>query len=100
MMRRTERKNGRGVRWCHVKAASGKAEPMYSRGAASDVRHIDPATYQPPEPAHTSSRPVAQQNKTVALLDAADKLLVADAKRRHGKRYAADVRERIVGGRY
>lgn len=71
-----------------------------SEGAASGVRHIDPATYQPSEAVRAALRPPPQQNKTVTLLNEADKLLVADAKRRYGKRYAKRVRERIIGMRY
>jgi hypothetical protein len=71
-----------------------------SEGAASEVRHIDPATYQPSEAVREAMRPPPKQNKTVALLDEADKLLVADAKRRHGKRYGKHIRNKIVTGRY
>jgi hypothetical protein len=71
-----------------------------SEGAASEVRHIDPATYQPSEEVAKILRPPPRQNKTVALLDEADKLLVTDAKRRYGKRYSKHVRNKIVTGRY
>jgi hypothetical protein len=70
-----------------------------SHGAASSVRRLDPSGYQP-EPAHTSSRPLPQQSKTIALLDEADRLLLADARRRHGERSARRDRNRLVMGRY
>jgi hypothetical protein len=70
--------------------------PTFSCGAASEVRHIDPTTYQPPEQRKVSARPPAQ-NKTEAMLDSADAILLKDAKRRFGKRRA---RNMIVMGRY
>jgi hypothetical protein len=69
-----------------------------SHGAASEVRHIDPAQYQPSAIATLVTR--LPQNETRALLDAADKLLVADAKKQHGKRYAERVRNNIMTGHY
>jgi hypothetical protein len=69
-----------------------------SHGAASEVRHIDAAEYQPRAVAAPTNRLPQHQTKT--LLDAADKLLVADAKKRHGKRYAERVRNSIVTGHY
>jgi len=71
-----------------------------SEGAASEVRHIDPATYQPTEAVREAMRSLPRRNKTVALLDGADGLLLADAKRRHGKRYGKHIRNKIVTGRY
>jgi hypothetical protein len=47
------------------------------------------------------NRPTSErQNKTLALLDAADAILIKDAKRRHGKRFAKRTRDLIVTGRY
>jgi len=70
-----------------------------SHGAASDVRHIDPATYQQPEAeSHGAISP--RENKTRALLNAADSILLKDARRRHGKRFAKRARNLIVTGRY
>jgi hypothetical protein len=74
-------------------------EPRFSHGAASEVRHIDPSTYQPPIIHSHVERPQAQ-NKTVALLDQADAILLKDAKRRGGKRFAKRTRNLIVTGRY
>jgi hypothetical protein len=71
-----------------------------SNGAASEVRHIEGIDYQPPQP-HASVRPPpARQVQTKALLGAADNILLADAKRRHGKRYRKRVQNLIVSGRY
>jgi hypothetical protein len=69
-----------------------------SHGAASEVRHIDPAQYQPSAVAAPTNQ--LAPNQTVTLLDAADKILVADAKKRHGKRYAERVWNNIVTGHY
>lgn len=69
-----------------------------SFGAASEVRHIDPATYQPSE-APNILQPV-RQDKTVTLLNEADKILLRDAYARHGKRYRDKVRNKIMAGRY
>jgi hypothetical protein len=73
-------------------------QALGTHGAASEVRRVDPASYQPQEAprAVTERPPVAAQIKRVELCDAADKLLIADAKRRLGKR----VRKMIVAGRY
>jgi hypothetical protein len=50
-----------------------------SHGAASEVRHIERADYQPPQP-HASVRPPpSRQKQTKALLNAADTILLADA---------------------
>jgi hypothetical protein len=50
-----------------------------SHGAASEVRHIERADYQPPQP-HVSVRPQpARQKQTKALLSAADTIQLADA---------------------
>ena len=71
-----------------------------SRGAASEVRHIERADYQPPQP-HVSVRPPpARQKQTKALLSFADTILLADAKRRHGKRHGKRVQNLIMAGRY
>jgi len=70
-----------------------------SRGAASGVRRIDPATYQPPQP-RPHLRPIAKPPKHKGLMSTADSILVEDAKRRHGKRYSQLVRDKIVRGRY
>jgi hypothetical protein len=71
-----------------------------SHGAASGVRHIDPASYQPQQP-HASVRPPpARRKQTKALLSAADTILLADAKRRHGKRHGKRVQNLIMAGRY
>jgi hypothetical protein len=68
-----------------------------SHGAASEVRRIDPSTYQLPDlPA--SERP--KQNKTVALLNEADALLVADAKRGHSRGFAKFKKNKIKMGRF
>jgi hypothetical protein len=76
-------------------------QKLGNHGAASGVRHVDPALYQPPQQHDEISRPPAQaQIKTRELIGAADALLVADAKRRRGKRYGKRVREMIVAGRY
>jgi hypothetical protein len=69
-----------------------------SHGAASEVRQIDPATYQAPAIPPKQSRP--RQNKTVERLREADAILLKDAKRRHGKRFAKRTRNQIVTGRY
>jgi len=66
-----------------------------SHGAASEVRHIEPVDYQPQEQPVRMPRP-RTENKTLQLLDAADAMLLADAKRRHGKR----VQNLIMAGRY
>ena len=71
-----------------------------SHGAASEVRHIGRADYQQPQP-HVSVRPPpGRQKQTKALLSAADTILLADAKRRHGKRYRKRLQNLIVTGRY
>ncbi len=76
-------------------------QKLGSQGATSGVRHIDPAMYQPPPPHDEISRPAAQaQIKTRELLGAADALLLADAKRRYGKRYGKRVQNLIVTGLY
>jgi hypothetical protein len=70
-------------------------------GAASGVRHIDPATYQPPivaSPATIELPPA--QNKTLARLKDADRILLRDARRRGGKRNRDKVRNKIMQGRY
>jgi hypothetical protein len=41
-----------------------------------------------------------RENKTVALLEAADAILIRDAKRRRGKRFAKRARRLIATGRY
>jgi len=69
-----------------------------SHGAASGVRHIDPATYQP-QPNPKNFRIHLKQNKAKTLLDRADALLIADAKRR-GKRFGKRVRDLISARRY
>jgi hypothetical protein len=69
-----------------------------SRGAASEVRRIDPAGYQPPEPRRQSIRPAAQPNKK--LVRSANNMLIADANRRYGKRLGKRIRVKIVRGRY
>jgi hypothetical protein len=74
-----------------------------SRSAASEVRRIDPAGYQPPEPHRQSIRPAAQPNrykKLEKLVRSANNMLIADANRRHGKRYSLRIRDKIVRGRY
>jgi hypothetical protein len=53
------------------------AQLLGSHGAASVVRHVDAASYQP-EPVRTS-RPPPKPNNTIALLGAADSILIADA---------------------
>jgi hypothetical protein len=76
-------------------------QQLGSHGAASPVRRIDPATCPVPEIAPETAVPrPAGASRTVALLDAADAMLVRDAKRRHGKRYAKRARNQIVTGRY
>ena len=66
-----------------------------SHGAASKVRHIDPATYQPTVQVAQLKPP--KKNKTAKLLDRADAMLLRDAKRRYGRKRA---RNMIVTGRY
>lgn len=70
-----------------------------SEGAASPVRHIDPSTYQIPAEMLV---PVARKprRKPFKLLDDADKILLRDAQRRHGKRHRDRVRLKIKSGRY
>jgi hypothetical protein len=70
-----------------------------SEGAASEVRHVDPATYQPSDEVRQILRPPPRQNKTVALLDAADEILLRDV-RGHSKRYRQHIRNKIKTGRY
>jgi len=44
--------------------------------------------------------PSPAADKRAALTAAADKMLIADARRRRGKRYGARVQGMIVAGRY
>ena len=44
--------------------------------------------------------PSARQKQTKALLSFADTILLADAKRRHGKRHGKRVQNLIMTGRY
>ena len=69
-----------------------------SHGAASEVRHVDPTTYQAPAIPQKQSPP--RRNKTVERLREADAILVKDAKRRYGRRFAKRTRNQIVSGRY
>jgi hypothetical protein len=78
----------------------GRRMGKSSRGAASEVRRIDPAGYQPPEPRRQSIRPAAQPNKHKQLSGTADHILIADAKRRHGKHHGQRVRDKVIRGRY
>ena len=70
-----------------------------SHGAASKVRHIDPATYQPQQH-HVDPRPPRQEPKSFALNHQAEKLLLRDAYHRHGKRHRDRVRKKIMDGRF
>jgi hypothetical protein len=71
---------------------------LASHGAASDVRHIDPATYQPQQP-HATGRPPLRQNKTAALLNAADAILIADASDTPAERIRNAHSQEATGGR-
>lgn len=71
-----------------------------SHGAASEVRHVNAADYQPPPPCASVQPPAQQTKKVKALLNAADAMLLADAKRRHGRRYRDRMRNLIKNGRY
>jgi hypothetical protein len=81
----------------------GRRMGKSSRGAASEVRRIDPAGYQPPEPHRQSIRPAAQPNKykkLEKLVRSANNMLIADANRRYGRRLGKRIRVKIVQGRY
>jgi hypothetical protein len=41
-----------------------------------------------------------KRRRKLQLLDEADRLLIADAKRRHGKRFSKRVKDQIAAGRY
>jgi hypothetical protein len=65
------------------------------------IRRLDPASYQPQQfRTGTLRPPLAVQIKRAKLCAAADRLLVADAKRRFGKRQGKRVQNLIVAGRY
>jgi hypothetical protein len=70
-----------------------------SSGAASEVRHIDPATYQLPDTDTEVSKRPAVSEKT-ALANKADNLLRSDARRRFGKQAGDRARLKIKAGRY
>jgi hypothetical protein len=90
-------------RWTKMRNERARFNKRMKRerhGAASEVRHIERADYQPPQP-HVSVRPPpARQKQTKALLSFADTILLADAKRRHGKRHGKRVQNLIMAGRY
>jgi hypothetical protein len=70
-------------------------------GAASKVRHIDPATYQvQAQETHVEVPRSVKERETLAWLKAADRTLLRDAYARHGKRHRDKVRNKITQGRY
>jgi hypothetical protein len=73
-------------------------QQQFSHGAASEVRHIDPATYQMPAEMEASERPA--KSEKLVLARKADNLLRNDARRRYGKRVGDRVRLKIRAGRY
>jgi len=72
-----------------------------SRGAASTVRHIDPATITLPEIEASMARPAsARATQRLVLYDQACNLLRNDARRRCGRKIGDRTHHRIKTGKY
>jgi hypothetical protein len=88
----SKRRNKRFWRW-----KLERAERQFSQGAASAVRHIDPATVEIPQ-CEASERPKVDEKKVLA--DQADKLLRNDMRRRFGQKAGDRAYFQIKAERY
>ena len=72
----------------------------FSHGAASEVRHIDPAAIEVPKP--EAPKPIISERavQRARASAQADKLLRNDVRRRHGKKAGDRARFQIKAGRY